>query len=227
MSSPNSWSSRGQGSSWYSTSTNSSLGLPGDEFRTLKRRQNRDRLENHFSHRGASNYSHSRTAYQDAHLGHNERVRISEVKNATRKALGSNFDFTDNGHRGTKYYEAGLKRRTAESRRDSSKYEVPIPQKYLDEYYEWSRKYEEKYEAHQSKADYTFGAPWRTHDRLHVDPAAVRPSTLYRETPRSSTKPESVESNIYDERGYARPPLVSKFSFDSDVPPKRSFFRRR
>lgn len=206
----------------YSTTPSSgSLGLPGDEFRILQKRQNRDRLDAHFSHYASPSYSHHpRPVCRDMPSTQDARLLISEVKNATRQALGRNFDFTDDWHDRTKRHES------VETRGDAKEYGEPIPQKYLDEYHKWSREDDAKYDADQSMADYTPGARWRAHDHLHIDVTAMRPSTSHRETFRHLPQPVHA-SIVPNEPDYARPVLVSKFSFDSDMPPRRSFFRRR
>ncbi|KAF1852018.1 uncharacterized protein K460DRAFT_413497 [Cucurbitaria berberidis CBS 394.84] len=216
MSSRASLWSRGQSLSGHSNSSTSS-GLPGDEFHTLQKRQTRDRLEAHFSHHGSSTRSHPRTSYQDVFLPQDDRVRISEVKNATRRALGSSFDFTDGGYSRTKRVDSLKTPHAAGSRRGGSKYDEPIPQKYLDEYHKRSREDDEKYDADQYKADFTSFARWRTHDVLDVNNGAIRPPNSYRETAHSSAHLRSMDSVMDDKREVARPPLVSKFSFDSDM----------
>jgi hypothetical protein len=204
--------------------------LPGDEFRMLQKRQERERLEHHFEHRGHSNhYINPRTPYQDVGLSPDARLRISAVKNATRTALGPSFDFTDDSYnRSQRCTDASS---VPSVRRGADKSLDPIPQRYIDEFNKKWRDDDLKYDAHQYAADMTHNTPWRAHAPMYVD---IKP--LPRQEPLHRPLPQTTNSGCFDgglsvceprslTRG--RPALVSKFSCETlDEPPKRTFWRR-
>jgi hypothetical protein len=70
------------------------VGLPANERHDLDRAQRRSDLAHHFDRQGDKSraYKPSRTAYQDAGLSHDQRQKISDIRTATRAALGSSFD---------------------------------------------------------------------------------------------------------------------------------------
>jgi len=211
-------------------SSKASIGLPDDEFRTLQKRQNRSRLEKHFAHQGSSNhYSRPRTAYQKADLSQEERLRISKVKNATRQALGSSFDFTDSGCSYSQQSDVGLTLSATETLRDSSSYEEPIPREYIDAFNQRWYEDDDVYEPAQYVADHTFNAPWRQHADMYTD---IEPITCPEVAPFGNrhSRVGSAIDDRFEQRPLTspRPQLVSKFSFDSDMPSrKRRFFRLR
>lgn len=241
-------SSSGQSSSSYTTQTSkssyTSVGLPADEYRTLQKRQNRDRVEAHFrGSSGSSNYSSSTsslspnyphhrrgdsgdstysqrsyTSYQEARLPHAQRVHISEAKNATRRALGPSFSFTDEYDNQASNYPATTQTTALSGGRRSRGNHTerePIPQKYLDEYHAWSRADDEKYnidDRHPYKADYISNAQWHTHDGVHVAPAPTAAATPilcptpmkpYYKTPSSLPSHSPLRSHHRLERVYS------------------------
>jgi hypothetical protein len=212
-----------QRQSRYPTASQRSVGLPEEEYRGLYRAQTRERLESHFEHRGGSSSSSesSHSVYRDAGLAREERRAISEVRSATRAALGSSFDFDDDSY--------------GRSRRHMDKYqrsygwtgEEPcggaIPKKYLDEYNQRWHEDDEDNDADQYLADYASRAPWRNHERLNHYPAYVEPSN---NRPRKVVAPRNVDrecGSSHDdfERPQSRPQLISNFSFDDYEEPQR------
>ncbi|OAL50265.1 hypothetical protein IQ07DRAFT_50745 [Pyrenochaeta sp. DS3sAY3a] len=218
-----------------------SPGLPGDEYRILKRRQDRDRLEAHFSNRGSVNFLHSPgfprspTVYQQAGMTQGRRLSISEARSATRRALGENFDFTD------KHFDElqrAAKHVPGEVEGEGGEDEEPIPQRYLDEFYERSREDCRNYDGDQDLEDCTSGIAW-----VLCDPVDRDVSALYSAQRRQSVIPleplptmqplERNDSAVEEDyrtqlASHNEPELVSRFSFDSDMPKKkRKFFGRR
>ncbi|KAI8934980.1 hypothetical protein NX059_008646 [Plenodomus lindquistii] len=185
-----------------------SPGLPSEEYRTLRRRQERARLESHFTHR--------------------DRVRISQVKNATRHALGSSFDFTDESYERSTAATA-TPRRAVGKRRECGKYEDPIPPRYIDEFNNMWADDDDVYDAEQVRADMSY-APWRVHARMPRDVAPVEPCAYPNRVSRVDSAIAGVEARR-ETRSVeeVRPQLVSKFSTDSLPAAKgmRSIFGRR
>ncbi|KAF1836821.1 hypothetical protein BDW02DRAFT_492598 [Decorospora gaudefroyi] len=207
------------GTTYYTTSSSGAI-LPDDEYKVLQERQQRAHLEAHFA-QPALAPSHTsvrpKTSYQEANLPQDRRAHISEIKNATRDALGSSFDFTDDSYdRGQS--SSGTRRATTQY-----SYEEPIPQRYIDEFNKKWHEDDLKYE-HQYRADCTHNAGWRTHQNMYVD---IKPLPRHESAPRYA--------NVYEPRPLTREApkmLRSKFSFDSAVEttletkPKHSFWRR-
>lgn len=208
------------------------LGLPGDEYRILKGRQDRDRLEAHFAHRGSGSNPRSSTAYQQAGMSKHERTNISELRSATRRALGESFDFTDKSF---DKFQRAVKHHPDAFEED---FDQPIPQRYIDEYHSRSREDCRKYDNDQDMEDCTSGAAWVLCDPSDRDVAA-NSSTLWHQPSmsyvQSSNKSyslgwiDSVMGGSYKQQlpSPYEPQLVSKFSFDSDMPKKRKIFGRQ
>lgn len=71
-----------------------SPGLPAEEYKKLIREQNRGRLEKHFEQHGDSISTNFRpNPYRDAGLSYEERYRLSQIRSATKAALGPSFAF--------------------------------------------------------------------------------------------------------------------------------------
>lgn len=206
--------------SYSNKSSTDSLGLPSDEYRILKKRQEIGRLEAHFA--DSSNppsCSIPYTPFQQVGIPQESRTLISETRNATRSALGASFDFTDDSYDRSQRTGAVDMLRLVELRRERRNRKPPIPQRYLDEF---NRKWaydEEMYEPSQSIADYAYDAPWRFHTPMHTDIVPVP----YRDTHGPRTRLGREYYGECEQRPAIRetPPLVSKFSFDSEIEPKR------
>jgi hypothetical protein len=204
-----------------------SSSLPDEEFRDLHRAQNRERLESHFEHRGGCSRSNEplHSAYRDAGLSREERRGISEVRSATRAALGPSFDFDEDSY--------GCSRRHMDDSQRSRGWteEAPsggtIPKKYLDEYDQRWHEDDEDNDADQYIADCTLRASWRKHERMDRYPVYVEPSDTRRPTavaPRSVDRGQDSSHGDF-ERPVSRPQLTSSFSFDNYEEPQRE--RRR
>jgi len=188
----------------YHSTNSTSSNLPGDEYRALKRAQEKAELNAHFAQPSLPSRSIAKTAYQKADLTRNRRSQISEVKDATRRALGASFDFTDAGY-------THIQRSSAVSNRASTaRYEEEIPIRYI---HEFDKKWVEddlKDAAEQYAADSDGSASWRTHQAMHQDikPLPHRdntaPSYLAQITPN-----RRVDSVMEEE---LRPQLTSKWS---------------
>ena len=175
-----------------------------------------------------------KTSYQAAGISRERQVEISEVGNATRLALGSSFNFTDEGyHRSQRSAAANA----TSTRRDTSAYERrdPIPQRYIDEFNQKWAEDDRVYE-HQREADYTYNADWRTHSGMYVD---TKPLPAPRREVSSSygNRPMRFDSSSRDEpRPLVRSApaafasnsaaFASRFSVETTEEPKRSFWGR-
>lgn len=231
MSSRYSSSSRGEFSCKGSIASSNSLGLPDDEFRKFQRLQNRERLENYFLHRGSSINDHrAQTSYQKIGLSQNDRCRISKVKHATRAALSSNFGYAvsscDGSNQSDTVSDTVSTLRTVEHNEHVSKYERPIPQKYLDEYRKLLYDDDEKLDVSQYNPDCSFKVPWHLNERLGFNTVAMDQLTLHCEKSPYLTHSKPVISIMFNQINYVQAPLASKFSFDSEVTGKRNFFSR-
>jgi hypothetical protein len=213
-------------------------GLPGDDFTRLCQQ---DRLNTHFQHRGnqdAALPEPPRSAYRDAGISQSQRSRISEVRGATRAALGSSFDFIDDSYERSRRRDDDYHRSRGwldkEPRRD------PIPQKYQDEFNKLWHEDDMANDADRYRDDYTSpkNAPWREHVMLDRNGRMVGPD--FSRPPIISSAPRRVDS-VIDSCGFRRPAspprqaspvLVSKFSFESladsveEAPPRRRYFGR-
>jgi hypothetical protein len=217
-------SSCGQRKSRNATSSQESIGLPHDEYRTLRRAQDRERLETHFEHDGSrlKSYIAPQSAYRNAVLSQRERLRVSEILSATRAALGPSFDFDDHSYERLQVREDEYQR----SREwvDDEPRDGPIPKKYRDEFDRWWHEDMEDNDPDQYLADNICEAPWRKHvppqrHRLNVERVPVGPctsATAYRE--------DSAHGSEYE-----RPPFTTSMSsFDNRVKPlqRRRFMNR-
>jgi hypothetical protein len=177
-------------------------GLPHNEYQSLIRRQRMDSarevLSLHFAHRGGR--------YQSPYVTHavkrtfecpqDERRQFSKVKYAMRKAQRAGFNFTD------EQYKRALRRHAADVRycEMSDVDGIPISQKVVEEfvwtwhYYEEAKDTELTAVRHDEPATHAFG---------HHEP---RRSSVLRQG----------DSGIITQALGKRPPLVSKFSWDSD-----------
>lgn len=205
-------------------------GLPGDEYRALRKLQQRNRLEEHFAHNGSSKTRISPQTPKPAD-GHSisNRVHASDVKYTTRKALGANFDFTDGGYERAR---AATEARRTVGQKEQGKHEKAIPQKYIDEFNKKWQEDDERYESDLWKAYCTDNAAWRKHEAMYSDIAPL----VYKAEPRYMKHTERVQrvpSYVANSSQYTskepvsldKPSLVSRFSFDSVVTERRSFFR--
>ncbi|KAH9865246.1 hypothetical protein IAQ61_009193 [Plenodomus lingam] len=195
-----------------------STGLPSDEYRDLVKRQRRSQIESHLSHKHSisscsttTTTPHTPTPYQTTHLSPSHRLQISQVKNATRRALTPGFDFTD------ERYEQAQRRDTTTHK--SRRYQEPIPQRYINEFNsKWARD-DELYDAEQARADRVVNAAWRVHDGMRGDvaPLDASASSPPRGERRVHCGVEAVREQCLESGGCrtARPQLVSKFSTDS------------
>ncbi|KAF2036222.1 hypothetical protein EK21DRAFT_83926 [Setomelanomma holmii] len=200
-------------------------GLPGEEYRNLRRANDCERLDAHFEHRGGSSsrvYQPSSSAYRDAGLSRDHRSNISEVRNATRAVLGSLYYFTDDAYgRSSRHYKDYERSRGWTD-------EVPshggaIPKGYLDDFNQkWHKDYEDR-NADRCLDEYSRNASWRRPARLGGMPTygkPVRPRTAapscrvdsayHADQPRPSTRAYEYE------RATDRPPLTSSWSDDED-----------
>jgi hypothetical protein len=200
------------------------ISLPSEEYRTLCRAQDRERLNKHFEHQGnrlkpaAAPYS----AYRQAGLPQDERVRISEVKSATRAALGASFDLDDDSYGRLEEHEHEYQR--SRGWVDDTPPRSAIPQKYLDEFNRLWHEDDEDNDADQYLADHSHGAPWRKHVPLEHYKLAAEPIRN-----KSRTKPAPSRGDSGYGREPERPRLPpSKFSSESSERPsgKRGFFNR-
>lgn len=215
-------------------SANYSAGLPNDEFRTLRKRQDRERLNIHFEHKGNRYgtvefpYSADREdGYRRKGLPQGERVRVSEIRNATRAVLGASFDFGDDS------YERSRRRNDDYARSRGWKDDAPrgrtelIPHKYLDEFIKGWHEDVEDNDPDQYLADNTLwlDATWRRHEEIRYPVGQTFPIDC---TPRPrphTAAPKRADSGYGSERRrpITPPPqsLPSKFSFDSPKEPSR------
>jgi hypothetical protein len=212
--------------SCYPIASQESFSLPGDEYHNLRRAQDRERLESHFEHRGDSSllYKPLRSAYRDIGLSYDHRRDISEVRSATRAALGPTFIFDDDS------YERSSHRYKSENQRSSGwTDDAPsggaIPKKYLDEFNQRWHEDDEDNDADQYLADYAPKAAWRKHEQLDRHLAYIEPSYSQYRTSKGPRRIDSgygsADNGDEDECVQCRPHLSSKFSFDDLEEPKR------
>jgi hypothetical protein len=141
-----------------------SSGLPSDEYRTLRRAQDRSRLESHFSlgEKVDATYTTTSSAYRSAGLSQSERFRVSEVRSATRSALGSSFNFDDESYERSMRREGEYQQSRGWISEDETRHD-PIPKKYLDEFNRKWHEDDEDNDADQYLADCASEAKWRRH----------------------------------------------------------------
>ncbi|EFQ95585.1 hypothetical protein PTT_05979 [Pyrenophora teres f. teres 0-1] len=207
----------------YYPISSKSRGLPGDEYRTLKKAQEKAELNEHFAQPSLPTRTISKSAYQQLDLSKDRRSQISEVKNATRRALGSSFDFTDEG------YEHSQRASATSSRDSIGKYEIrDSPQRYIDEF---NKKWVEddlKHEATQYAADRDGSGSWRAHEIMYGDIKSL-PSRDTASGHVAQNGPNRRIDSVVEEA--PRPQLVSKWSMSTidldEEPKKRSLFGRR
>lgn len=228
------------------------LRLPAEEHEHLK---NKYRLEEHYRSprlsgisanlSSVSRYPSSRKKSSDE-IEH--RFKSSEIRHATRKALGPSFDFSDDS-----FTSLGSAQRRGTVQASPEEHSSPIPQRYLDEYNRWCYEDEMSHEADQYKDDMAPKAPWRHHENFHDgNPHEVADMVIYIEKYRNTYGPSSGAIRripTYRESGDQKPvpmmdiavnQLKSKFSWDADdendeeiankkMPKdsKRSAFRRK
>lgn len=207
-----------------------SHGLPGDEYSRLYKR---DRLNTHYEHRGnrdAPFLEPTRSAYRDAGLSLESRVRVSETRNATRAALGSSFDFTDDGYERSRRREDNYQR--SRGWIDDEPRRAPIPQKYQDEFNKLWNEDEEANGAYQYRSDSSSDAPWREHvvlERNRLDVSRLptrRPEPSYATSRNDSGYGSSGSRCPITPPRKRSPELVSRFSIESVAdsykePPRR------
>jgi hypothetical protein len=223
---PSTYNSRsGATGELLSPTSSESSSLPGNEYKRLQQRQKIERLNAYFEqpHLPLS-YTSARpkTSYQQARIPRERRVEISEVGNATRIALGSNFDFTHESYRSQRSAAAHTTR--------TSERKEPIPQRYIDEFNnKWAE--DDRIYEHQRQADYTYNADWRTHAGMHVDTKPL-PAPRREAKPSYDHRPMRFDSSSRDEpRPLARSApaaFASRFSLETreEPVPKRSFWGR-
>jgi hypothetical protein len=230
-------SSYGHRKSRNPASSQESFGLPHDEYRNLRRGQDRERLETHFSHQGearSNSYTGSHSAYRDAGLSQPSRHRVSEVRSSTRATLGPSFDFTDDSYTSSRTRNDSYQR--SRGWIDDSPRHALIPKKYRDEFDRWWHEDTEDHDSDQHLADHVSDAPWRKHvplerNILDVEPVRARARTTTAPAPRRVDSGYCSGEYERSEK-FTRPPLpVSKFSWDSDETPSprrnlRELFRR-
>ncbi|KAH7075425.1 hypothetical protein BKA63DRAFT_594851 [Paraphoma chrysanthemicola] len=201
-------------------------GLPGDEYQILRRANDRERLERHFEGGSSSRtYQPSSSAYRDAGLSYSQRHGISEVRNATRAALGPSFDFTDDTYgRSTRHRDNYERSRGWTDDRPSPS--GAIPQRYLNEYNQRWHEDDEDNDADRYLDDHNRNATWRRPARLTETPTYREPA--YNSRPRSAVSSSRADSGYYSnyehpspcardcERGSDRQPLTSVWSDDED-----------
>ncbi|KAF2273313.1 uncharacterized protein EI97DRAFT_445050 [Westerdykella ornata] len=153
--------------------------LPADEYRYL---QTRHTLEKHFGGRSpamtsrsdassslsmtkstsSKHSSSSSSNKKDSRLTHDQRTSVSEIRYATRKALGPSFDFTDT-------YVAPKRKTTRHHYgNDEEAGKEHIPQRYIDEFNRRWVQDDFEEDAHQFVMDCLPNgvAPWRRHQAL-------------------------------------------------------------
>lgn len=171
----------------------------------MRRDQNRNRLEKHLEHRG--NVGHSYPAphshFRDRGLTQGERLHISQVKAATRAALGPSFDFNKDDDR---YGRSNRHADTYQRSRgwiDDREYKVnDIPQNYIDEFNQKWHEYDEDNDADQLVADYAKEAKWRKHEPIHYSIPDLKYASY--EVPSSKKKPRAMASPMKrTDSGYA------------------------
>ncbi|KAF1917141.1 hypothetical protein BDU57DRAFT_548696 [Ampelomyces quisqualis] len=220
---------------------NYSSSLPSNEFRTLRRAQDHERLNTHFEHRGNR---HDKTtppysAFRAKGLSQDERVRVSETRKATRAALGASFDFDDDS------YKRSRRRDDDYARPRGWKEDAPcseaIPQRYIDDFNKRWHEDDEENDADRYLADHTPEARWRKHEpiRYPVGYPIGYPVIVLSEYPRrSASRPRTSAAHVRVDSGYggeswrlrSPPPqlISSKFSFDDcEKPSRRRGFRER
>lgn len=132
-----------------------------------------------------------------------EGLHISEVRTATRRALGPSCyrseytEFTQPDYGSHWNYE------------ESQDSEDPIPQKYLDEFNRRWHEDDEDNDADQYMADIMPNARWRRHLPIFLDGEV--PILTLPKTGRSRREPTSPDSR----HASSRPPLQSRFSHDT------------
>jgi len=207
-----------------------SHGLPGEEYSRL---HTRDRLNTHFEHRGNKDAPYpepTRSAYRDAGLSRESRVRVSETRSATRAALGSSFDFTDDGFERSRRREDYYQR--SRGWIDDAPRCAPIPQKYQDEFNKLWNEDEEANGSYQYRSDSSSDAPWREHvalERKRLDVSRLptrRPETSYAISRNDSGYGSSGSRRPIAQPKKRSPQLVSRFSIESVAdnykePPRR------
>ncbi|KAF2847198.1 hypothetical protein T440DRAFT_540091 [Plenodomus tracheiphilus IPT5] len=221
-------------------------GLPSDEYRTLRKRQDKHRLESHFAHNTPKgnlpnanlttphHHHPHQTAYQKANLPPSARLHISKLQNATRAALGPNFSFTHESYEVCRRNEESISQRAVEERRrgksGNGRGGEPIPQRYIDEFNKMWAEDEDASDAEQARADRMVDARWRVHELPRgagVVGGCARERREVRVDSAISVRERSEVSFEYEEE---RPELVSRFSTDSlvaEVKGRRGVFGRR
>ena len=213
---------------YYPTSP-TSPGLPAEEYQYLRKQQQRQHLESQLRSRSNTSpyFTHSptysQTAFQQAGLAHAQRVHISEVRNATRKALGANFDFADEKDRGNGGGRTVQRRPAHTSTTTTPRPRERMPQHHVDALSaRWSEaEMQEQYarsraarmQQNMHGATTASVSRRRDHSRAHDDST----STARRHDSGVVVSMDAV--NEFPGRsaaGGAMPQLKSKFSFDSD-----------
>jgi hypothetical protein len=208
-------------------SSQESSGLPHEEYRNLCRVQNRERLETHFDHNGDNSdlYRTPCSSYRDAGLSQVERLRISEVRSATRAALTPSFDFDLPSLKTSWNRDGEYSRSRGWCEEDTPRARAgPTPQKYQDEFNHLWHEDAEENDADQYLADHVHDAPWRRHEQLPLPVPDTEPIRVRPRTARAAPRREDSGYGSVCERPSLPP---SKFSFDSDRPSRMRGFMDR
>ncbi|KAH7090711.1 hypothetical protein FB567DRAFT_520494 [Paraphoma chrysanthemicola] len=188
-------------------------GLPADEYQTLRRANDRERLERHFKSGSRSRaLQPSRSAYRDAGLSYTQRHDISEVRNATRAALGASFDFTDDTYgRSTRHRDEYERSRGWTDDKPSPS--DAIPQRYLKEHNQRWHEDDEDNDADRYLDDHNRNAIWRSPARLTEIPLFREPA--HNSRPRSAVPSSRADSGYYS--NYEQPsPCARDYDSTSD-----------
>lgn len=168
------------------------------EARTIRRAQDRARLEQHFEHRGNSSVSKPAplSSYRDRGLSQSERHRISQIKSATRAALGPSFNFIDEASYCLLDHTDEYQRSRGWTDQINGAAQGVIPQDYIYEFNRYWHEDDEDNDADQYIADYQKEAPWRKHA-----PSAYAVST-YSVSSRSRTSTTPLKVPKRADSGY-------------------------
>jgi hypothetical protein len=191
-----------------------SVSLPSEEYRALCLAQDRERLEKHFGHHGNCSNSVAApcSAYRDARLSQHERSRISEIKSATRAALGPSFDFIDDTYKRLGQHKCVYQ--SSGGWIDNPPCGSAIPKKYLDEFNQRWHEDDENNDVDQYLADHIHRAPWRKHVPLEHHRLRLKSVRI---SARTSAEPPRVDIGSCEEPENPRVAqlISSKFSFES------------
>lgn len=149
--------------------TFASPGLPGDQHAALVRRQ---KLEKFYQRRGSdlsarsdlSSNSSRRSSVESSRLSPEQRLAKSEMRSATRQALGHSWHPSDGFSDSSS--SAGSYQSTYGSHWEYKDDGKPIPQEYIDQFNRRWHEDDEDNDADQFVADMQRDATWRKHQAL-------------------------------------------------------------